>query len=294
MTRTATDSLGIVGLGLLGSALAERALSAGLHVLGYDLAEDCRRHFEKLGGQSLMSAREVAASCRRMMLVLPHDGIAREVLASIESALSPGTVILDATTGDADAMTEIAQTLAQRGISYLDTTISGSSAQAREGEALFMVGGSQAAFNQCQDLFRVLANRTIHTGPCGSGAKMKLVTNLVLGLNRAALAEGLILASALKLEPEDALLVLRASMGYSRIMDTKGEKMIHGDFKPQARLSQHLKDVRLMLAAAARAGQRLPLTEVHRSLLERAEQMGLGELDNSAVILAIEDSQHRE
>ena len=151
-----------------------------------------------------------------------------------------------------------------------------------------MVGGSKVVFDRCQDLFRLLAKQTIHTGPCGSGAKMKLVTNLVLGLNRAALAEGVVFASALGLEPQQTLGVLRASMAYSRIMDTKGEKMIRGDFAVQGRLSQHLKDVRLMLEAAARAGQRLPLTLTHQALLEFAESMGLGPLDNSAILRAIE------
>ena len=100
---------------------------------------------------------------------------------------------------------------------------------------------------------------------------MKLVSNLVLGLNRAALAEGLVFAEAIGLDAEAALEVLMGSMSYSRIMDTKGRKMIEGDFRTQARLSQHLKDVRLILEAAAEAGQALPLTEVHRRLLEAAE-----------------------
>ena len=108
--------------------------------------------------------------------------------------------------------------------------------------------------------------QAIYVGPCGSGARMKLVSNLVLGLNRAALAEGLVFAQALGVDGEAALQVLINSMAYSRTMDTKGQKMIQGDFRTQARLSQHLKDVRLILEAAAEAGQSLPLTEVHRQL----------------------------
>ena len=109
----------------------------------------------------------------------------------------------------------------------------------------------------------------------GTAAKMKLVTNLVLGLNRAALAEGLVLASSFGLDPQLTLEVLQASAAYSKAMDAKGAKMIGGDFAPQARLSQHLKDVRLLLAAAARTGRTLPLSETHRKLLEFAESLGL-------------------
>ncbi len=115
---------------------------------------------------------------------------------------------------------------------------------------------------------------------------MKLVSNLVLGLNRAALAEGLVFAQSLGLDAEAALQVLTNSMAYSRIMDTKGRKMIEGDFRTQARLTQHLKDICLILKAAAEVGQPLPLTESHRRLLEAAEAAGFGDADNSAIIRA--------
>ena len=115
---------------------------------------------------------------------------------------------------------------------------------------------------------------------------MKLVSNLVLGLNRAALAEGLAFAEVLGLDADATLQVLQGSAAYSRQMDTKGRKMIDRDFAPQAKLSQHLKDVRLMLHAATAAGLTLTLTDAHRQLLERAEALGFGDRDNSAVVEA--------
>ena len=118
---------------------------------------------------------------------------------------------------------------------------------------------------------------------------MKLVTNLVLGLNRAVLAEGLVFAKAAGLTMEEAFEVLINSPAYSRTMDAKGPKMVQGEFTPQARLSQHIKDVRLMLEEAARGGTSLPFSAVHLELLEQAEAAGLGELDNSAIIRVIGD-----
>jgi 3-hydroxyisobutyrate dehydrogenase-like beta-hydroxyacid dehydrogenase len=119
-------------------------------------------------------------------------------------------------------------------------------------------GEPRQAFEACRELFDCFSRRTFYAGPCASGAKMKLVSNLVLGLNRAALAEGLVFAEAIGLKPAAALEVLMGTMAYSRIMDTKGQKMIDRDFRTQARLSQHLKDVRLMLESAADAGLALP------------------------------------
>src|SRR5262245_26348020 len=170
--------------------------------------------------------------------------------------------------------------LSARSVIYLDATVSGSSVQVRDGHAVFLVGGPDDEFRASHELLSRIAGKVFHVGPAGSGARMKLVTNLVLGLNRAALAEGLHFASSLGLDPTAALAVVKECPSYSRAMDAKGEKMVRGDFAPEARLSQHLKDVRLMLAEAGRAGAGLPLTEAHRELLERAEALGLGSLDN--------------
>lgn len=292
-TPQADGPLGVIGLGLLGSALAERALGGGLAVVGYDLVDERRTNLARLGGEAAPSFPDVAARCRRLLLVLPHDGVSRVVLESLADVLTSDHVVLDATTGDADATAELGRMLAERGVAYLDTTVSGSSEQARRGEALLMVGGSPEAFERCRDLFDVLSKQTLHVGPCGNGAKMKLVTNLVLGLNRAALAEGFVLAEILGLDPSQTLAVLQASAAYSKAMDAKGEKMITGDFAPQAKLSQHLKDVRLMLAAAARTGRNLPLSDAHRKLLELAESLGLGEADNSAIVRAFDAASRR-
>jgi 3-hydroxyisobutyrate dehydrogenase-like beta-hydroxyacid dehydrogenase len=119
------------------------------------------------------------------------------------------------------------------------------------------------------------------------------VTNLALGLNRAVLAEALVFAEAAGIAMEDALQVLLNSPAYSRTMDAKGPKMVHREFSPQAKLSQHIKDVRLILEEAARGGTSLPISAVHLELLERAEAAGLGELDNRAIIRVIQEQNLR-
>jgi 3-hydroxyisobutyrate dehydrogenase-like beta-hydroxyacid dehydrogenase len=170
----------------------------------------------------------------------------------------------------------------------LEAPFSGSSEQTRNHQSTALVAGDEAVFDACGDLWECLAAKTFYVGSWGNAAKMKLVTNLVLGLNRAVLAEGLVFAGATGLRREDALEVLLNSPAYSRTMDAKGPKMVQGEFTPQARLSQHIKDVRLILEEAARGGASLPMSTVHLDLLEKAEAAGLGELDNSAIIRVIE------
>ena len=280
-------TIGLIGSGLIGSAVAERLLAAGHTVIGFDVSEAARLKLSQLGGVRTATPAEVAEKADIVWLALPNDTISLQVLHDIDGSLRLGHIIADLGTGDPRTAESLAVQLGDRGVTFLDATISGSSAQVRRGDVLVMVGGEESAFGVCQRLFESFAWQVRHVGPSGRGAWMKLVTNLVLGLNRAAPAEGLAFAESLGLDPATALSVLRDSMAYSRIMDTKGPKMVARDFTPEARLSQHLKDVRLIREAAARVGQSLPLTDEHQRLLEVAESLGLGDLDNSAILEAL-------
>jgi len=280
-----TTNVGMIGLGLMGTALTERLLEAGYAVWVHNRTREKAAPLVARGAQW---AENPLVVCDRVLISLYTTDTVEEVLGQLDSGLRPGQILIDTTTGEPEQTARLGARLAARGVQYLDAPISGSSEQTRRGEATAIVGGAQETFAACRDLFDCCVRQTTYAGPCGSGSRMKLVSNLVLGLNRAALAEGLVFAQALGIDREAALQVLIGSMAYSRIMDTKGRKMIEGDFRTQARLSQHLKDIRLILQAAAVAGQELPLTETHRRLLEAAEAAGFGDADNSAIIRAFD------
>lgn len=287
-TTTAKGPIGLIGVGLLGTALAERLLGHGFRLVGTDVSVARREALERRGGEVVDTAAEVVRRCARIVLSVPSSLEVAEILHQADGVLRSGQVIVDTTTGDPERIVAAAAGLAARGVSYLDATVSGSSEQARRGAVVVMAGGDERAFAACADLFAAFARSVFHVGPCGAGTRMKLATNLVLGLNRAALAEGLAFAKVAGLDPALTLHVLREGAAYSRAMDTKGPKMLTGDFAPEARLSQHLKDVRLIVAEAARLGAKVPLSDVHRILLEAAETAGYGEADNSAILRAYE------
>jgi 3-hydroxyisobutyrate dehydrogenase-like beta-hydroxyacid dehydrogenase len=280
--------LGLIGLGLVGSALAERFLAAGFAVLGFDIDAVRREELRARGGSVADSAADVARRSPRIVLSLPDSEIVRAVLEPLRPALAAraGTIVVDTTTGDPEPTAALGAALAADGVAYLDATIAGSSTQVRAGEVLVIAGGEARAFDACRDVFATFAPRAFLVGPWGSGARMKLVVNLVLGLNRAVLAEGLGLAASCGLDPAAALEVLEAGPSYSRVMETKGPRMLAGDFTPQARLAQHLKDVRLILKLGAACGARLPLSSLHRELLESLAAQGYHNADNSAIIRA--------
>ena len=192
--------VGMIGLGLLGSALVERILASGITAVGFDVDAARCDEFTALGGRRVESARNVASNCARLIFSLPDHHVVESVFTEIGSELRAGLHIIDTTTGDPDFSAALGADLFRKGVHYLDATISGSSEQVRRGDAIVMVGGQSEACEACADLFACFARQWFHVGPWGSGAKMKLVTNLVLGLNRAALAEGLAFARAYGLE----------------------------------------------------------------------------------------------
>ena len=283
MSASNNERIGLIGLGLLGSAMAERLLASGFHITGFDPVAEKRQELQRLGGLAVDSPGEVWPACTRVLLSLPNSSIAAQVLTEAARHMRPGTLVIDTTTGDPDEVAAFGPQLETLGMAYLDATVGGSSKQARASDVITMVGGRREHFDACGDIFATFSRQSFHVGPWGSGARMKLVTNLVLGLNRLVLAEALGFAEASGLNPATALQVLKSSSSYSRVMDIKGRKMLERDYAPEARLSQHLKDVRLIIANGERRQARLPLSALHLMILEEMENRGLGEADNSVV-----------
>lgn len=299
-----SETIGVIGCGLVGSALARLLLAGGYNVLGYDIAPERLRELETVGGRAATSAADVGAQCDRTIVALMTTTMVREAMFGLGGWLegrsartggvpggavggATGAMVIDTTTGDPTLTVALEADLHAVGVPYLDATLSGSSAQIADRRGVFMVGAREAAFAAARELLELCAERVIHVGPPGDGAKTKLAGNLVLGLNRAVLAEGLVFAQRLGLNLERFVEVLRVTPAYSAAIDAKAAKMIAGDFAPQARVAQHLKDVETMLSQAAALDQELPLTLTHRDLLRAAVAAGLGDLDNSAVIEAI-------
>ncbi len=286
-----TSNIGLVGLGLVGTAMAERLLAEQFEVVGFDIDSTKREHLEQLGGKAVNSPAQLAEQTDRIILSLPNTDVVLKVVEGhkgiLESRILP-RYIIDTTTGDPEETAALAQRLAKRGIYFLDAPFSGSSQQVRDKEIIFMVGGDQKPFEECKDIFDALGEKVFYVGESGCGSKAKLAGNLILGLNRLALAEGLVFASKLGLDSRAFLELLKVTPAYSAAMDVKGKKMLDGDFQPQARLRQHHKDVSIILKYAERLKQELPLSKVHLDVLKKAIEAGDGDLDNSAVIREIE------
>jgi 3-hydroxyisobutyrate dehydrogenase-like beta-hydroxyacid dehydrogenase len=280
-------NIGVIGLGLLGQALADRLLKAQFPVTGYDLDPAKTASLAEQGGTPARSGAAVAEGCQIILLAVFST---EQVESVLERELIPalgdesGRVVLCASTCDPDRLARLDARLAKRGLRLLEIPVSGSSGQVARGEGIALVGGDHDLLAEVEPILRALFAAHFHIGKIGDGGRAKLAINLILGLNRLALAEGLTFAERLGLDPAAFLDVARRSAAYSQIMDVKGARMVRGNFAPEGRLTQHLKDVHLMLEQAGRMHQALPLLKVHAEVLEACVRHGEGDLDNSVVI----------
>jgi putative dehydrogenase len=274
--------VGVIGLGLMGEVYVRRLVAAGFAVTGYDIDAAKNQRLANLGAQA-GTLPDIAQKCDPIVLAVFNTEQVEDV---VEHALIPaasGKIVLCTSTCDPDRIAALGARVTGR-LRFLETPVSGTSEQVRRGDGVGLIGGDAQIAADAAPVLDALFPRSFHIGKVGDGGRAKLAVNLILGLNRLALAEGLVFAARLGLDPAAFLDVARRSAAASQVMDTKGPKMISGDFAPEGRVRQTLKDTQLMLDQARKAGQKLPLLEIHADVLEACVRHGDGEQDNSIVI----------
>jgi 3-hydroxyisobutyrate dehydrogenase-like beta-hydroxyacid dehydrogenase len=274
--------VGVIGLGLMGEVYARRLVAAGFTVIGFDV--DPAKNARPAGfGAQAGTLADIAQKCEPIVLAVFNTDQVEDV---VEHALIPaaaGKIVLVTSTCDPDRIAALGARVGGK-LRFLETPVSGTSEQVRQGDGVGLIGGDQKIAADAAPVLDALFAKSFHIGKVGDGGRAKLAVNLILGLNRLALAEGLVFAGRLGLDPAAFLDVARRSAAASQVMDTKGPKMIGSDFAPEGRVRQTLKDTQLMLDQARKAGQQLPLLEIHADVLQACVRHGDGEQDNSIVI----------
>ncbi len=288
MVQQGKKRIGFVGLGLMGGGMARNLLRAGFPLAGYDLDPAKVQAVVDAGGKAVARPEALAGEVDVIMTSLPNSHVVNDV---VERSLRlfetgrEGLILIDLTTADPVLSEALAGRLRGRGIEMLDATLSGTSGMCAAREITVMVGGKAEVFAECEDIFSAIGRKTFYAGTNGAGALTKLVVNLVLGLNRMVLAEGLTLGKRAGMEPHRLLEILKDSAAYSKAMDMKGLKMIEKDFlPPEGKLAFHLKDVQLMLDLGSRLQLPLPLTSLHAQALASEVAKGRGEWDNADIV----------
>jgi 3-hydroxyisobutyrate dehydrogenase-like beta-hydroxyacid dehydrogenase len=265
-------------------------LAGGHTVCGFDIQEAACREAAAAGVDVLETAAAVAERTPTLILSLMTSEDRRRLLWTeqrIAEHLQPGTLILDTTTAEPESIRADHAPLAEQRVRLVDVCVAGSSQTVAGQRALALVGDTAEGATPYRALLRTFTKQQYFFDRPGRGNEAKLVVNTIIGLQRLILAEGLALARAGGFNLDLMLDVLRQGDTYSVVMDTKGPKMAARTYEPPAaRLEQHAKDVGLILAYAERLGIELPVSRLHRTLLEKAAENGAGALDNAAIFEA--------
>lgn len=287
--------VGIVGLGLIGTALSERLIDAQLPVIGFDIEAIACEKLKSIGGTIATSVRDLASRSRTILVAVYSGEQVEALLDDLDcGAGAARPVVICATTCATDEIVRLARRATDAGLALVEAPISGTSAELRAGTATVLVAGEAGAINSVRPLLAIVCPRNVQVGAIGDASRTKLAINLILQNNRAALAEGIAFAECLGLNGGAFLAAARESAAYSRVMETKGDKMLARDYRPQSHISQTLKDAELILDEAGRRGLPLPMTASQADLLRAAIALVGPDSDSAAVIEAIRRPSARE
>jgi putative dehydrogenase len=285
-------TVGIVGLGLLGGAVASRLLAAGHAVVGHDVRAERMTALEALGGKPAASATAAARASEAVITLLPSLAAVEEVIlgaAGLVTALRPEQPVIQMSTISPALTERLDAALRVRGLAFLDTPVSGTSGMVARGDGIIFVGGERALYDRWRRVLEAILPHSVYIGRAGQAMVLKLIANLLVALHSAAAAEALTMARCAGLDLPLALDVLARSAATSRMLEVRGPMMAREEFPAQMKLDLFMKDLHLIQDAAASAGAAVPLTDVAERLYAAAAGAGHDQEDLSVVVRAFAD-----
>jgi 3-hydroxyisobutyrate dehydrogenase-like beta-hydroxyacid dehydrogenase len=283
-------TVGIIGLGLLGHAVAARLRAAGHDVIGHDVVADRRNALTALGGRAAPSLEAVVAAGDPVCVVLPSLASVEEVVLGargIAATARRGLTVMQMSTISPALTERLAHECAARGVQFLDCPVSGTSAMVADGDGILFVGGDHGLYERWRPLLESVLPRAVHVGRAGQAMVLKLVANLLVAVHSAAAAEALLMVERAGLDVPLALDVLRSSAAGSRMLDVRGPLIARREFPPQMKLELFMKDLHLIQDAAEGMGTPVPLTDTAERLYAAAAAAGHGGEDLSVVVTAL-------
>ncbi|MBN8547738.1 MAG: NAD(P)-dependent oxidoreductase [Deltaproteobacteria bacterium] len=279
--------LGFIGLGIMGTAMAENLLKKGYPLIAFNRSAHKTAALSKLGAEVAPSAAECAASCDVLLINLPDGPSIQELLfgpsATAQSLRSGSTVVIFSTIAPREAV-QIARALGEKGINCLDAPVSGGDIGAKNASLSIMVGGERQIFDQQLDVFEALGKKISFMGKSGCGQMMKAVNQIAVALSVAAMTESLVLAKNAGLDQQAALEILQSGAAGSWSMSNYAPRILSGDLKPGFFAKHMLKDLQIVLEESRALGLSLPGANLMKELYQSLCEGPGAELGNHALI----------
>jgi L-threonate 2-dehydrogenase len=275
--------VGVIGLGIMGSAMAANLVKAGFAVRGYDVLPERRAALEAAGGKAVASAAQLEAP----VLITSLPGA--EPLHDVCRQLTTDTVVVETSTLPIEDKLAARNALEARGITLLDCPLSGTGAQARTRDLAVYGSGERAAFSKVIPVLEGFARSHYYLGEFGNGSRMKYVANLLVAIHNVAAAEAFALGMKAGLDPQTLYEVVGDGAGASRMFQVRGPQMVAGNYE-QATMKVDVwqKDMKIIGEYATRLGVPTPLFNASAALYTAAMAQGFGKHDTAAVCAVLE------
>jgi 3-hydroxyisobutyrate dehydrogenase-like beta-hydroxyacid dehydrogenase len=282
--------VGLIGLGIMGGAMASNLLRAGHRVTGFDIDVAKTEALAELGLIALPSPTDVAASSEIIILSLPSAEALHTVTKELAGSVFPGLLALETGTLPLAAKEEARDALEESGVELMDVPLSGTGLQADEATLVVFASGSRKGFERARPVFDAIGRSSHFLGDFGNGSKMKFIANLLVAVHNLATAEAHALGIASGMDPAAVQRVMEDGVGSSKIFEIRGPMMVADQYVPAARLDLILKDANLISEYARSVGAPTPLLEAALHVYEDASAAGLGDLDAAALCRYLEQS----
>ena len=260
MKDSRKGAVGVIGLGIMGSAMAANLVQSGFDVIGTDPVAERREELTRAGGTAVSTAGEVGKRCRHIVLALASEAALNSVCEELGSSCAAGTIVLETGTLPLAAKQKQRSLLAEKGITLLDCTLSGTGAQAKTRDVAVYASGDSAAIEEVRPVIDGFARVCYDLGEFGNGTKMKLVANLLVAIHNVAAAEAILLGTRSGLDPATVVRVVADGAGGSRMLEVRGPAMVTRTWeKATMKNSVWQKDMKLISQALKNAGCKAPL-----------------------------------
>ena len=284
-----SNAVGMIGLGIMGSAMSANLMKAGFKVVGYDVAARAAASHRKAGGTVARSCGEAAKRCDILVTSLPSAQALLDTAAELAQSARRGQIVIETSTLPIAAKEEARDRLAARGAILLDCTLSGTGAQARVKDLIVYASGDRKSYRRTAKVLEGFARAHYYVGAFGAGSKMKFVANLLVAIHNVAAAEAMVLAMKSGLDPALVLKVVADGAGSSRMLQVRGPMMVKGDYSEATmKVQTWQKDMTIIGDYARKIDCPTPLLSASAPIYTAAMAMGLGAEDTGAVCAVLE------
>jgi 3-hydroxyisobutyrate dehydrogenase-like beta-hydroxyacid dehydrogenase len=277
----------VVGLGIMGSAMAHNMLKAGFRVIGYDIVPASRAAFAKEGGIVARSPADVARRAPVVITSLPTTAAVDAVAAEIAAAKPKGLVLVETSTMPLETKERAQKVLAKAGVTMMDCPLSGTGAQARVKDLLVYASGPKSGFDKCAAIFPGFSKGHYYLGAFGNGSKMKYIANHLVAIHNVAAGEAMTLASKAGLDLQQVLDVVAGGAGGSRMFQVRGPMMVANDYSDATmKVEVWQKDMHIIGEFATQLDCPVPLFATSAPIYTAAMASGYAK-DDTAVVCAV-------